>query len=133
MDRFAFARSRKIRPRRTLRHPTEKRKKADTRVNVSTWCERIAAPMLLEMPHKHSARINFGIKFLQHLYNTQCTQSKFFSQDREESAEEFCRPAEFREEQDNHLANNQQSVKYCPKSAGRLIRDSAPTVKTTQG
>ena len=51
MDRFVFARSRKIRPRRTLRHPTEKRKKADTRVNVSTWCERIAAPMLLDMPH----------------------------------------------------------------------------------
>jgi len=45
MDRFALADSRKMRPKSMLRHPTEKRKKADTSVNLSTWCERICAPI----------------------------------------------------------------------------------------
>lgn len=33
-------------PRRTFRHPTAKRKNAETRAKVPTWCERTAAPML---------------------------------------------------------------------------------------
>jgi hypothetical protein len=45
-ERFDFALSRKIKPRRTLRQPMENRKKAETRVNVSTWWERTAAPIL---------------------------------------------------------------------------------------
>lgn len=36
-ERLDLADSRKMRPTRTLRHPMEKRKKADTRVKVSTW------------------------------------------------------------------------------------------------
>jgi len=35
-ERLDFADSLKIRPTRTLRHPSEKRKKAETRVKVST-------------------------------------------------------------------------------------------------
>lgn len=45
-ERLDLADSRNISPRRTLTHPREKRKKAETRVKVSTWCERIAAPIL---------------------------------------------------------------------------------------
>jgi hypothetical protein len=46
MERLDLADSRNISPTRTLTHPSEKRKKAETRVKVSTWCERIAAPIL---------------------------------------------------------------------------------------
>lgn len=77
--------------------------------------------------------IHFSVRFLQHLYNTERTQSKFFSQDREESGEEFCRPTELREKENSHLAKNQQSVEYCPKSTSRLIRDSAPTALMRSG
>lgn len=45
-ERLDFALSRKMRPARQLTQPTENRKNAETRVNVSTWCERTAAPML---------------------------------------------------------------------------------------
>lgn len=45
-ERLDLADWRNISPRRTLTHPSEKRKKAETRVKVSTWCERIAAPIL---------------------------------------------------------------------------------------
>jgi hypothetical protein len=45
-ERLDLADSRNMRPTRVFRHPKEKRKKAETRVNVSTWCERIAAPIL---------------------------------------------------------------------------------------
>jgi hypothetical protein len=45
-ERLDLADSRNISPTRTLRHPSEKRKKAETRVKVSTKCERIAAPSL---------------------------------------------------------------------------------------
>jgi hypothetical protein len=48
MERLDLADSRNISPTRTLTHPSEKRKKADTRVKVFTWCERIAAPILDE-------------------------------------------------------------------------------------
>lgn len=37
MDRLSLAFSRKMRPRRALRQPREKRKKAATRVKSSTW------------------------------------------------------------------------------------------------
>src|SRR5712671_250472 len=46
MLRLALAFSRKMRPRVMFRHPTEKRRKALTSVNVPMWCERIVAPML---------------------------------------------------------------------------------------
>ena len=36
-ERLALADSRKIRPRSMLRHPREKRKKAETREKSSTW------------------------------------------------------------------------------------------------
>ena len=45
MERLTLA-GRNISPARTLTHPSEKRKKADTRVKLSTWCERTAAPIL---------------------------------------------------------------------------------------
>ena len=45
-ERLDLADSRNISPTRTLTHPSEKRKKADTRVKVLTKCERIAAPIL---------------------------------------------------------------------------------------
>jgi len=45
-ERLDLADWRNISPRRTLTHPREKRKKAETRVKVSTRCERIAAPIL---------------------------------------------------------------------------------------
>ena len=45
MERFVFAFSRKMRPRRILRHPIEKRKKAETRVKSSVCWERTVAPM----------------------------------------------------------------------------------------
>jgi len=45
-DRFDFADSRKMRPTKTLRHPMEKRRNAETRVKVSTWCDKMAAPIL---------------------------------------------------------------------------------------
>ena len=43
-DLNLLAFSRKMRPRRILRHPTENKKNAETRENLSTWCERTAAP-----------------------------------------------------------------------------------------
>jgi len=43
--RLALLPSRKMRPTRMLRQPTEKRKKADTRANSSIWCERTEAPI----------------------------------------------------------------------------------------
>lgn len=45
-ERLDFAFSRNIKPKNTLRQPIEKRKNAETRVKVSTWWERIAAPIL---------------------------------------------------------------------------------------
>lgn len=44
IERFDLARSRKMRPRRILRHPSAKRKNAETRLKSSTWWERMAAP-----------------------------------------------------------------------------------------
>ena len=49
MERLDLADSRNISPTRTLTHPSEKRKKAETRVKVFTWWERIAAPILDEI------------------------------------------------------------------------------------
>lgn len=46
MLRLDFACSRKTRPSVMFRQPTEKRKNAETSVNLPTWCERIVAPML---------------------------------------------------------------------------------------
>lgn len=46
MDRLTLADSRKIRPAKTFKQPIAKRKKAETSVNVLTWCERTAAPIL---------------------------------------------------------------------------------------
>lgn len=43
---MVFADCRKMRPASILRQPIEKRKKAATRVKVSTWCESTAAPIL---------------------------------------------------------------------------------------
>ncbi len=45
IERFPFADSRKISPRRMFRHPTEKRSIAAPRVKSSTWWERIWAPI----------------------------------------------------------------------------------------
>lgn len=45
-ERLDLADSRNISPMTTLTHPREKRKKAATRVKVSTWCDRMAAPIL---------------------------------------------------------------------------------------
>ena len=47
MERLDLADSRKTRPTKMWRQPIEKRKKAATRVKVSTWWERMAAPILL--------------------------------------------------------------------------------------
>ena len=46
-ERLVLMEARKARPRRTLMQPTAKRKKAETRAKVPTWCERTAAPILL--------------------------------------------------------------------------------------
>lgn len=45
-ERLDLADSRKMSPTKTFRQPTENRKKAETSVKVSTWCDRTAAPML---------------------------------------------------------------------------------------
>lgn len=46
-ERLVLMEVRKVRPRRTLRIPMAKRKKADTRAKVPTWWESTAAPMLI--------------------------------------------------------------------------------------
>ena len=46
IERRGLAFSRKINPTSMFKHPREKRKKAETRVNALTWWERIAAPIL---------------------------------------------------------------------------------------
>lgn len=56
MERLYLADSRNMSPKRTLTHPSEKRKKADTRVKVFTWCERIAAPILNGIKHLEERR-----------------------------------------------------------------------------
>ena len=46
MERFDLAPARKMRPARMFRMPMEKRKKAETSVKSSMWCERMEAPRL---------------------------------------------------------------------------------------
>ncbi len=41
MDRYFLADSRKMRPRNMLMQPMTKRKKAETKVKSSTWCDKI--------------------------------------------------------------------------------------------
>jgi hypothetical protein len=56
MERFVLAFSRKMRPRRMLRQPREKRKKAETRVKVLVCCERTVAPILIEVSYGTAER-----------------------------------------------------------------------------
>jgi hypothetical protein len=55
------------------------------------------------------------------LHDTKSADSKVFPENRKEAIEESGRPTEFGKQEDNGLADDQQSVEDSPKDTRRLI------------
>lgn len=95
MLRSDFASSRKMRPRVMFKQPTEKRKNAATSVNLSTWWERIVAPMLKGRSAFELNSLQEGrTKHLQCLENPEGAETKLRTEDREKAVEKGYRPGD---------------------------------------
>lgn len=55
------------------------------------------------------------------LHDAESAEAKVFPENREVTIKESPRPTEFREQEDDSLANDQQSVEDSPKGTRRLI------------
>jgi len=62
----------------------------------------------------------------EHLENTKCTNTKFISQDGEKAVEELRRETEFREDKDDGLEDDKESVQDGPERACWLVWNSTP-------
>ena len=116
--------SRKISPTRMFKHPREKRKKAETRVKSLTWWERIAAPSLslfkAGLGHYQSCT-DKGKRDSQALNDAESADAKIVSKDGEVPVEESRGPADFGEEEDNNLSDDQKPVEHGPEYTSRLV------------
>jgi len=102
MLRFDFACSRKMRPSMIFKQPTEKRKNAETIVKASTWWERIVAPMSV-----------WNIPSAPRPNSEPRTGKK--------TVEEGHRPRNFRQQEENELEGDEETVENCPEDTCRLI------------
>lgn len=66
---------------------------------------------------------------IQHLNQSKCSQTETTAQDGEEAIEEARRKAEFGEDEDYSLEDDEQPVQDGPKCARRLIGHCAPANK----
>lgn len=66
-------------------------------------------------------RINKQRTCVQALHDAESAEAKVFPENREVTIKESPRPTEFREQEDDSLANDQQSVEDSPKGTRRLI------------
>jgi hypothetical protein len=105
----------------------ENRKNPETRAKSSTWCERMAAPILRGrnlvsggMAGKDGERVN-----LQALNHTKWTQTKVGTKHREEPVEKCHRPPYLREDEGNDLEDDQEQVENGPKLASGFVGDRA--------
>lgn len=65
----------------------------------------------------------------QTLNDAEGTETEGASKHREETIEERCWPADFRENEDYDLKNDEQTVDYCPEYASWLIWNVAISVR----
>jgi hypothetical protein len=106
--RLALACSRKMRPIMTLRQPMEKRKKAATSAKSSTWCERMAAPILRGITWSTKEWRKMTVeRDVQALHDTECAQAKFGPKHGKIPVEEFRRPTNLREEEHDDLEDEE--------------------------
>ena len=118
-----------------FKQPTEKRKKAATSVNLSTWWERIVAPML-----KAKSAFEFSSDehcnqeerdYLQCLENPEWAEAKLRTEDREKAVEEGHRPRDLGKEEKDELEDDEKTVDHCPEGTCSLIGNCAASERYT--
>lgn len=120
-----------------FKQPTEKRKNAATSVNLSTWWERIVAPMLKEQfrirAQSRRARQQGGkrLLYLQCLENPEWAEAKLRTENRKKAVEEGYRPRDLGKEEKDELEDNEKTVDHCPEGTCRLIRNCAAPERCT--
>ena len=65
---------------------------------------------------------------VQALNHAERAQSKVVAEDREEPVEEGCGPADFGQDEDNDLEDDEQPVQDGPECSSGLVRNSATPV-----
>jgi hypothetical protein len=118
-----------------FKQPTEKRKNAATSENLSTWWERIVAPML-KVANSHfelssGEHRNKERDYLQCLENPEWTEAKLWTEDREKAVEKGYRPWDLGEEEKDELEDDEKTVDHCPEGTCRLIGNCAATGRYT--
>ena len=136
MLRFDFACSRKTRPRVMFKQPTEKRKNAATRENLSTWWERTVAPMLkkqIRIRAQSRRALQQGGKrdYLQCLENPEWSEAELRAEDGEKAVEKGYRPRDLGEKEKDELEDNEKTVDHCPEGTCRLIGNCAASERYT--
>ena len=87
-----------------LTHPMQKRKKPETSVKSSQWCESTLAPMLYKQrARQYGGTRGQAVKDAQSLEDSKSTETKLRAQDGEEAVKVLHRPPNFRQQEDDNL------------------------------
>ncbi len=114
-----------------FRQPMEKRKKAETSENSSTWCERTAAPRLWVggSAMKAGAWERTKGADVQALDDAERAEAELVPEDGEEAGEEGGGPADLGHDEDDDLEDDQETVEDGPEGTRGLVGDRASAVK----